>query len=185
MSSQPHQVRHVTPPKTSHVTLPATTTTTTTTTTDDMSEKTVEMDIAAPPRSSNYNMGQMGLGLGLFHHSSPISNRQQHQPHPNPDVPSYMAPTQSAKAKVRGPGPLKPRGTSVPHWNLSTRKSTGVGPGFDSSGSSGGTATQQFMRSPNPKVNGVRLQSGWIAVGSPEYVGADDWALPLGAQGWA
>ncbi|KAF7830722.1 protein IQ-DOMAIN 1-like [Senna tora] len=179
MSSQPHQVRNSGPPKTPYTTLPATTTTTTTT--DDMSEKTVEMDTVAPPRSSNLKMDQMGQ-FRLHDDSSPIANRQHQQQH-HANVPSYMAPTQSAKAKVRDQGP-KPRGSSVPQWNSSTRKSPVVGPGCDSSDSGGGFANYQFMRSPSPTINGIRLQSRRMSAGSPDYVGVDDWALPLGAHGW-
>lgn len=182
-SDQSHQLRHLGPPETSYLNLP-TTTTTSTPTTDDMSEKTVEMDIVAPPRSSNVIMGQMGRDL--FLDSSPIFDGLQDQTQsPNSNVPSYMAPTQSAKAKVRGQGPMKSRASSVPQWNSSTRKSSVIGPGSDSSSFGGGTSTYQFMRSPSPKINGVRLQSRRISGGSPDYVGSEDWALPLGAQGWA
>lgn len=177
MSSQPHNVRHMGPRETSYMTLA----TTTTTTTDDMSEKTVEMDIVAPPGSSNINMGLMNQE---FLDSSPNSNRK-HQRQLSGNVPSYMAPTQSAKAKVRGQGPIKPRGSPGPQWNSSTKRGSGIGSACDSSSSGGGTSSYKFPRSPSPKINGIRPQSRRIAGGSPDYVGVEDWALPLGAHGWA
>ena len=172
MSSQTYNVRNMGPRETSYMTLA----TTTTTTTDDMSEKTVEMDIAAPPGLTNNNMGLLSQD---FIDSSPISNRQHCR------VPSYMAPTQSAKAKVRSHGPGKPRVSSGPQWNSSTRRSSVTGSGCDSSSSGGGTTTYQYVRSPSPKINSFRPQSRRISGGSPDYVGVEDWALPLGAHGWA
>ncbi|KAK4277572.1 hypothetical protein QN277_015549 [Acacia crassicarpa] len=188
MSSQQHQARHLEPPENSyHMTHAATTTTpptttTTTTTADDVSEKTVQMDSIAPPSSSNTIMGQ-----GLLLESSPIPNRGPNdlQAQHHASVPSYMAPTQSAKAKVRGQGPVKPRVSPVPQWNSSTRKSYVIGPSYDSSSSGGGGAGYLFMRSPGPKISGARLQSRRIAGGSSEYVGTEDWTLPLGAGAWA
>lgn len=179
MSSQKHQAMPLGPPETSYRMTQAVTTTTTA---DDMSEKTVEMDIVAPPNSSNTIMGQ-----GLLLDSSPIPNRRPHdlQPLANPSVPSYMAPTQSAKAKVRGQGPVKPRGSSVPQWNSSTKKSSVIESGCDSPISGGGTASYLLMKSPGPKISGARLQSKRIAGGSTDYAGTEDWTLPLGAHAWA
>lgn len=174
MSSQPHHVRHVGPRE-------MTLTTTATTTTDDMSEeKTVEMDMVAPSDSTHSNMGLMGQD---FFDSSPISNRHHQRQH-SAGIPSYMAPTQSAKAKIRSQGPFKQRTSSGPDWNTSTRRSSVVGLGCDSSSSGGATVTYQFPKSPSPKINGVRLQSRRISSGSPDNVGIEDWALPLGAHGW-
>ncbi|KAF7816683.1 protein IQ-DOMAIN 1-like [Senna tora] len=154
---------------------------------DDMSEKTVEMDIVAPPGSTgNINMFNMGLMNQEFLDSSPISNRSKHQRHLSANVPSYMAPTQSAKAKVRGQGgPIKPRGSPGPQWNSSTKRSSGIGSACDSSSSGGGASNYKFPRSPSPKINGTRPLSRRIAGGSPDYVAIDDWSLPLGAHGWA
>ncbi|XP_028806630.1 protein IQ-DOMAIN 1 [Neltuma alba] len=176
MSSQQNQARHLGPPETSYYMTHATTTTATTA--DDMSEKTVEMDIGSTTIR----------GQGLLLDSSPIPNRRSNdiQPQPNTGVPSYMAPTQSAKAKLRlGPGPVKPRGSPVPAWNSSTRKSYVMGSGCDSSSSGGGTANYLFMRSPGPKIGGAPLQTRRIAGGSSEFVGSEDWTLPLGAHAWA
>ncbi|KAI4337975.1 hypothetical protein L6164_016334 [Bauhinia variegata] len=166
MSSQPYHDRQMGPRETSYMTLA----TTTTTATDDMSEKTVEMDIAAPSPSDKTNNDLPG--------SSPISGKHQRRP-------SYMAPTQSAKAKVRSQGPTKPRGPAGPQWNSSARKASITGSGCDSSSSGGGTVAYQFPRSPSPKLNGYRPMSRRIAGSSPDYVGVEDWAMPLGAHGWA
>ncbi|KAK7350983.1 hypothetical protein VNO77_10091 [Canavalia gladiata] len=180
MSSQSHHVRNLGSRETLYRTLAATATTTTAT--DDMSEeKTVEMDMAATLDSANAN-------LGLFTQdsleSSPISYRH-HQRHHSAGVPSYMAPTQSAKAKVRSQGQLKQRALSGPHWNSSTRRSSAIGLGCDSPGSGGATSAHMFPRSPGPKINGIRLQSRRISGDSPDNVGVEDWTLPLGAHGWA
>ena len=156
---------------------------TATSTTDDMSEeKTVEMDMGATLDSTHANMGFIN---GESFDTSPISNRY-HQRHHSAGVPSYMAPTQSAKAKVRSQGPFKQRGSPGPHWNSSTRRGSSVGLGCDSSSSGGPTAAHVFPRSPNPKINEIRLQSRRISGGSPDNVHIEDWALPLGAtNGWA
>ncbi|RDY05849.1 Protein IQ-DOMAIN 1, partial [Mucuna pruriens] len=154
----------------------------TTSTTDDMSEeKTVEMDMAATLDSTHANMGLVNLES---YDTSPISNRY-HQRHHSAGVPSYMAPTQSAKAKVRSQGPFKQRGSPGPHWNSSTRRSSVTGLGCDSSSPGGAPAAHVFPRSPSPKVNEIRLQSKRISSVSPDNVAIEDWALPLGANGWA
>ncbi|XP_015934346.1 protein IQ-DOMAIN 21 [Arachis duranensis] len=146
--------------------------------TDDMSqEKTVQMDMLGP---RDPIMAQDYLN------SSPISKLQHQRQHSGgATVPSYMAPTQSAKAKVRGQGQLKQRPSPGPNWNTSTRRTPAVGLGFDSSSSGGPTAAYQFPRCPSPKINGVRLQSRRISGGSPDHVGGEDFALLLGAHGWA
>ncbi|KDO54226.1 hypothetical protein CISIN_1g037367mg, partial [Citrus sinensis] len=96
MSAQPHHARNLGPNEASYVALPITTTTTTTTTTDDMlSEKTVEMDVITPPSSSNTKMGRFNRELSDSSSYIP----PQHKPSFSHNVPSYMAPTQSAKAK--------------------------------------------------------------------------------------
>ncbi|KAK7282561.1 hypothetical protein RIF29_11453 [Crotalaria pallida] len=176
MSSQPHHVRNMGAPREM-----TTITTTATTTTDDMSEeKTVEMDMVAPPDSAHSNIGLMGQD---FFDSSPLSDRNHHRQH-SAGVPSYMAPTQSAKAKVRNQGPFRQRAPNGPNWNCSTKRSSLTGLGCDSSSSGGATAAHQFLKSPSPQINGVRLQSRRISSGSPDNMGFEDWALPLGAHGW-
>ncbi|XVF10080.1 hypothetical protein REPUB_Repub07fG0152400 [Reevesia pubescens] len=161
MSSQPYHARQLGIQESSYMTLP--TTTTTTTTTDNMSEKTVEMDVVTPIDSGSY------------------PTQQQTQSGSN-NVPSYMAPTQSAKAKVRGQGPVKQqRGPYVPQWNPSTKKVSGC----DSSSSGGGTTIYQSPRSPGPKNNGARVPSRRLGVCSPDAGGGgEDWRLPIGSHGW-
>ncbi|TKY55977.1 IQ-DOMAIN 1 [Spatholobus suberectus] len=172
MSSQPYNVRNMGPRETSYMTLASTTSTTT----DNMSEKTVEMDMVTTPGPTNVrNISTMNQD---FVDLSPVSNRP-HQIPPSPNRPSYMAPTQSAKAKVRAQGPSKPRVSTGLHWNFSTKG----GSTCDSSSSGGGIAAYQFPRSPGPKINGIRSQSRRIVGSSPDYI--EDWAVPLGAHGWA
>ncbi|XP_050203303.1 protein IQ-DOMAIN 21 isoform X2 [Mercurialis annua] len=155
MSAQP-------PRQPSYVALTATTTTTT----DDMSEKTVEMDVATPPPALTKHQRQSSLN-----DSNSSSN--------NVVVPSYMAPTQSAKAKARnnsnteGSAMKQQRGSYVPQWNSSTRKQ---GSGCDSS-SSGGVFLAPRSPSPSPNNNnGMRLQSRRIAGYSPDSNGGEDWS---------
>lgn len=167
MSSQPYQARHAGHQEASYMTLP---TTTTTTTTDEMSEKMVEMDMIAH------------LGLNRDSIDSGPYPTMQRQPSSN-NVPSYMAPTQSAKAKVRGQGPaVKQHGPYVPQWNPSTRRGSVAESGFDSSSSGGGTITYQAPRSPSPKSNGTRPQARRSTGYSPTSNGVDDW--PLGGHAW-
>lgn len=150
------------------------------TTTDDISEKTVEMEMITPLGSDNANMG-------LFT-NDPIDNglyptRQQRQASPN-NVPSYMAPTKSAKAKVRSQGPVKQQSPYTPQWNTSTKRGSVTGSGCDSSSSGGGVATYQALRSPSPKGIGVRGQSRRIGGFSPDFNGCEDWTPPFGGHGW-
>ena len=140
------------------------------------------MDMAATTLDSAH--ANMGLLNQDSFESSPISNRY-HQRHHSAGVPSYMAPTQSAKAKVRSQGPFKQKGSPGPHWNSSTRRSSVTGLVCDSSSSGGPIAAHVFPRSPNPKVTEIRLQSRRISGGSPDHVAIEDWALPLGPNGWA
>ncbi|XP_027367443.1 protein IQ-DOMAIN 1-like [Abrus precatorius] len=181
MSSQSQHVKHLGPRETLYRTLAATTTTATTATDDMSEEKTVEMDMATTLDSTHVNMG---LGNHDSLESSPISYRL-HQRHHSAGVPSYMAPTQSAKAKARSQAQFKQRASSGPNWNSSTRRSYALGLGCDSPSSGVATAVHMFPRSPGPKINGIRLQSRRISGGSPDNVGVEDWALPLGAHGWA
>ncbi|CAL0327487.1 unnamed protein product [Lupinus luteus] len=159
-----HHVRHLWGP------LETTLTASATTTTDDISEeKTVEMDV-----------GLIGQG---YLDSSPISERCSQGQH-SVGVPSYMAPTQSAKAKVRNQSPFRQRALSGPKWKSPSRRNSLNGLGCDSSSSCGATAAHQFSKSPSPQINGVQLQSRRISSGSPDNIGIEDWALPLGAHGW-
>ncbi|XP_020540517.1 protein IQ-DOMAIN 1 isoform X2 [Jatropha curcas] len=176
MSSQPYHARHLGPNEMSYMTL------TTTTTTDDMSEKTVEMDVVTPPGGNNSTT------------TNPYSTKHQRQSSLNSYIPSYMAPTQSAKAKVRSYQATvklqqQQHGLFVPQWNSSTKKgSVGGGSGCDSSSSGGGGASYMAPRSPNPKNNGgLRLQSRRIGGFSPDSNNgaSEDWRLsPLDAHGW-
>ncbi|PPR84550.1 hypothetical protein GOBAR_AA36159 [Gossypium barbadense] len=165
MSSQPYHARQLGHQEGSYMTLP--TTTATTTVTDNMSEKTVEMDVVTAMDSGSYSTLQQA--------QSGSSN-----------VPSYMAPTQSAKAKVRSQGPMIMKQQRVPHapqWNPSTKKS----PGCDSSSSGGGTTVYQAPRSPGQKSNGARIPSRRLGGCSPDTAGGhggEDWRLPIGSHGW-
>ncbi|KAJ6359415.1 hypothetical protein OIU76_001031 [Salix suchowensis] len=165
MAAQPYNGRQSGPNEGSYVTV---NTATTTTTTEDMSEKTVEMDMVIPD-------------------TDPYPNRR-HWQSSSSRVPSYMASTRSAKAKVRRQGLIKQRAPPTPQWNPSTKKdSTIAGPGCDSSSSGGGTTTCQAPRSPSPKYIGTRLHSRRHAGGySPDHFnGGDDWRLPpLDGHGW-
>ncbi|KAK2992744.1 hypothetical protein RJ640_023257 [Escallonia rubra] len=160
MASQPYHVRNIGPQESSHVTF---------TTTDDMSEKTVEMDLGTQLDSENFNAGR--------HSSDPVESGQylaRSQRQPSMDgVPSYMAPTQSAKAKVRGQGSGKQRSPLTTQWNPSTKRGMVIGLGCDSSSSGGGTATYQAPRSPSPKANGSRGQAKCYTGYSPDSSGGD------------
>ncbi|KAL3570549.1 hypothetical protein D5086_027798 [Populus alba] len=144
MSAQPYNVRQSGPNEGSYVTL-NTTTATATATTDDMSEKTVEMDMVTPTGTSNSNMGMLDPNLSSNRHQRQLSSS---------NVPSYMAPTQSAKAKVRSQGSTKQQyAPGTPLRSPFTKKGSSIngGSGCDSSSSGGGT-TYQAPRSPSPKT---------------------------------
>lgn len=179
MSTQPYNVRQSGPNEGSYVTL-NTTTATATATTDDMSEKTVEMDMVTPTGTSNSNMGMLDPNLSSNRHQRQLSSS---------NVPSYMAPTQSAKAKVRSQGSTKQQyAPGTPLRSPFTKKGSSIngGSGCDSSSSGGGT-TYQAPRSPSPKQNGMRLHSKRHAGGySPDFNGGgDDWRVPpLDGHGW-
>lgn len=136
-----------------------------TATSDDMSEKTVEMDVVTPTNSSPYQPNK---------HRQPGS----------PTLPSYMAPTHSAKAKVRAQGSPKQsqsRGPFLPQWNPSTKK----GSGSESWSSGGGTVpAYQISKSPSPKNSVGRVAGRRVAGLSPESSGGEDWRFPVGGQGW-
>ncbi|XP_022763775.1 protein IQ-DOMAIN 1-like isoform X2 [Durio zibethinus] len=156
MSSQPYHAHQLGLQEGSYSTLP-------TTTIDCISERTVEMDVMTPLDSG------------------PYLKQQQPQLGSN-NVPSYMAPTQSAKAKVRSQGQVKQqRGPYVPQWNPSTKKVSGC----DSSSSGGGTTIYQAPRSPGPKNNGASVTSRRLGGCSPDAGGGEeDWRLPIGSHGW-
>ncbi|CAH8358791.1 unnamed protein product [Eruca vesicaria subsp. sativa] len=123
-----------------------------TTTPDDVSEKTVEMDVATPT-----SLKDRIIGLTDREYIDFGSYRQVHKQRKSPShIPSYMTPTASAKAKVRDQDTtVKLQGTSFgPHWNSSTKNGSINGSGCDSS-SSGGVATTGYpgSRSPNPKMD--------------------------------
>ncbi|XP_041009802.1 protein IQ-DOMAIN 1 isoform X2 [Juglans microcarpa x Juglans regia] len=165
MSSQPYRARHSGHHGASFMPLA---TTTTTTGTDDMSEKTVEMDSFT---HSKRDLNEPG----------PYLSKQQEVSSNN--VPSYMAPTKSAKAKVRSQGTVKPTGPHLPSWNQSTRRGLVAESGCDSSSSGGGgITTYQVLRSPSPKNNGTRLHTRRSTGCSPNSNGGDDW--PLGGHVW-
>ncbi|KAK4431324.1 protein IQ-DOMAIN 1 [Sesamum alatum] len=153
MAAQPYHPRHVVAREN-------------TTTTDDMSEKTVEMDLVMPLGSENVNMGQLS---GDYIESSPYTSRQPRRSGLD-DVPSYMAPTQSAKAKVRIQGPVMQRSPPGAQWNSSTKRGGVIGLGYESSSSGGGTTTYLAQRSPNPKENN-RGPGKWMR--SPESSSED------------
>ncbi|KAL3846180.1 hypothetical protein ACJIZ3_003583 [Penstemon smallii] len=159
MAAQPYHTRHAM----AHETV-----------VDDMSEKTVEMDLVMPLGSEKFNMGGFS--------GDPIESSPYNSRHPRrlglDDMPSYMAPTKSAKAKVRSQGPIKPRSPPPAQWNSSTKRGNVTGLAYESSSSGGGT-TYQAPRSPNLKDN--RGPSKWI--GSPES-SSEERALGLGAHSW-
>ncbi|XP_024984382.1 protein IQ-DOMAIN 1 [Cynara cardunculus var. scolymus] len=168
MASQPYQAHPVGPNEGSYLTLA---------TNDDVSVKTVEMDLVTPLSSEYITTGGLsGETLDSAQHSQ--SQRQSG----SDQVPSYMAPTQSAKAKVRAQNLGKHKGQPVKKGGL------GNGLAFDTS-SSGGNVTYQVPRSPSPNPkgygiggNGVRSQQKWSTGYSPDSSGGDDGSM--GRYGW-
>lgn len=164
MASQPHHFQQqpsVHEPSSSYMT-------------DDMSEKTVEMDVIFPPG--------MGLDMNLYGAptDSPTRHPKQAGSGSDHNLPSYMAPTKSARAKARGQGPTKPRPTpQLPQWNSSTKRAPFLASACDSSSSGGGTATTTYPtpRSPSPKANGARAHPRRLLRGS------EDWMLQMGEGG--
>ncbi|XP_044473308.1 protein IQ-DOMAIN 21-like isoform X2 [Mangifera indica] len=185
MYVQSYNGHHVPQHEASYMTL------TTTSTTDDMlSEKTLEIhssSVATTAMPMQHNRDLLD--------SNSYSTRQLHQKQPG-----YMAPTQSAKAKVRSqnhsPGTNKQRRSpSSPQWNTSTKKCASVfGSGYDSSCiSGGGTASFQASRSPRQGYfNGIRIQARQVSDACSDLSGgAEIWGrLPLssgsggGGHGW-
>ncbi|CAN1170638.1 Protein IQ-DOMAIN 21 [Linum perenne] len=152
----------------------ATLTTTTTTTTDDLSEKTVELDVVTPTKYSGHGPENVSIG---------VMDTGRRQPATPNNVPSYMAPTHSAKAKVRtNLGPVKQTSPYTPQWNPSTKRGQILGSSSvcDSSSSGGGTSIYHVPKSPNPKATGMQSFSRRLPADySPDSRGgADEWRLP-------
>ncbi|CAH1440742.1 unnamed protein product [Lactuca virosa] len=125
MASQPYQGHPIGPHDGSYLTQP---------TSDNISVKTVEMDLVTPVSSEYITTGRLsGETVDSAQHSQ--SRRQSG----SDMVPSYMAPTQSAKAKVpRSPSPnLKGYGNGANGVRAQSKWSTGYSP--DSSGGDDGS----------------------------------------------
>ncbi|KAL5726910.1 hypothetical protein ACHQM5_000154 [Ranunculus cassubicifolius] len=162
MSSQPWQVRELEARQNSYASFMHA---------DNMSEKTVEMDRVTPSVADPINLTRFGR---TSVDSVPQKTRQQRQLSQE-SVPSYMAPTQSAKAKVRTQGSAKQRAAPAFQWNTSSKK----GSGGDSSSSGAGTVTFQTGRSPSPKGNGLGTQAMRLTGYSPDSSGGDGWISPF------
>lgn len=90
-------------------------------------------------------------------------------------LPSYMAPTQSAKAKARNLSAVKPQS---PFLSPSTRRSWAP----DSSSSTVNQA--QYGPIIKSKVRNTQLHGSGITDQDPDYYDGEEWAFPLGAHGW-
>ncbi|XP_008783186.2 protein IQ-DOMAIN 1 isoform X1 [Phoenix dactylifera] len=146
MATQQWQARRDAPP------VPPESSYVTATNTVDLSEKTVEMDLGRSP-------------------SNPVHDRRDE----TTAVPSYMAATQSARAKVRSHVPAARRHAA--QWNPSTGRA-GSGLSRESS-SSGGPG-----RSPSRGGGGLRVQTRRHTGYSPDSsYGEDDWTPPVGGDG--
>ncbi|KAL2542258.1 IQ-domain 21 [Abeliophyllum distichum] len=170
MAAQPHHPRHMVAQESSYVTG---------TITDNMSEKTVEKDSVTQLGFENVNMG-MGRHRAGPIEQGPYTTRQPRRTGLD-DIPSYMAPTKSAKAKVKNHGPVKQHSPPGAQWNSSTKKGIINGLSHESS-SSGAPTTNQASRIPSPKHNG-RGPEKWIAGRSPES-SSEDRVMPMGIHGW-
>lgn len=140
---------------------------TTFTSTDNTSEKTVEMDMVSPPNREEF------ANIPRLRHSHKDPNYDLES-----NVPSYMAPTKSAKAKVRSSNQQQRSSPSVQMspWNPSTKRG----------GSSlvSGSADSLFTRSPNHGGGGFVQQPRKVAGLSPDSSTSADQASPLGEYGW-
>lgn len=172
MASQPYHNRNLGPHDSSYMAL-----------IDNLSEKTVEMDLVRPVGSENVTHNRLSMEDTVESVQYPTRSHRQSG---SDGLPSYMAPTKSAKAKVRTQGSAmtaKPRGPPVNQWNPSTKRGPVVGLGYgDSSSSGGGTTAYQGLKSPSPKGNGFHGQAKWMGGYSPDSSGGDDRAM--GGHGW-
>ncbi|CAN0922578.1 Protein IQ-DOMAIN 21 [Linum grandiflorum] len=181
-----HNGRRFGPTDRSYVTLTATTTTTT----DEMSEKTVELDVVTPTKFSSNGTENVSIGVMDTGRSGVYSARPRRQPSTPNNVPSYMAPTHSAKAKVRtNLGPVKQTSSPyTPQWNSSTKRGQILGSSSvcDSSSSGGGTSIYHVPKSPNPKATAMHSFSRRLPADySPDSRGgADEWRLPTDGHRW-
>ncbi|XP_074291684.1 protein IQ-DOMAIN 21 [Silene latifolia] len=159
MAAQPHLATKSGPNATTYVTAA--------TSNDVVSERTVEMDMIEPP---------------LRDSASTYRSRREPRQSSFDGVPSYMAPTKSAKAKVRTQGPSKPRSSSPSPWNHSspTTKRSPLGPCGGESTSSGGSAHYQFLNTPSPKSSSGPTQARKSAGYSPDSIGNSDRTFSYG-----
>ncbi|KAK6936679.1 IQ motif, EF-hand binding site [Dillenia turbinata] len=170
MASQPYHAHKMGPNEVSYTILNGT---------DNMPEKTVEMDMVTPPSTENINLGHTSRqSVDSISYPS-----RQGQLMGSDNVPSYMATTQSAKAKVRSQGAVKQRAPSGPQWNLSTQTGSIIGSGCDSSSSGGATVTHLAPRSPCPKTKGMQVAAQWSGHGL-DSPGSDERMLHIGGYGW-
>lgn len=124
----------------------------------DLSERTVEMDIVEPTH----------MHPNVLHRL----RKEPKQPSQT-NVPSYMAPTQSAKAKAQTQGAHKQSVPSFSPWNnpSSTGKRSPLGPnGGDTSSSASETTTHQYPSS-NSGWNRAQKNVGGY---SPDSIGSPD-----------
>ncbi|CAL9771266.1 unnamed protein product [Musa acuminata subsp. burmannicoides] len=154
MAAQQWEARHGAPPPqpmSSYVTATAM---------DGLSEKTVEMD---PGRRSPINP---------MHYSYHLRD----DPGRQPAVPSYMAATQSAMAKVRAQAP------PVTKWNSTSRRGK-TGNMVDSSSSGGGTSATINPVGRSPSHMGVGLAGRHTGYSPDSSCGGDDCTPPFGGRG--
>ncbi|XP_057525754.1 protein IQ-DOMAIN 21 [Amaranthus tricolor] len=138
----------------------------TATSTGDVSERTVEMDMVDPPHLRDPTK---------FIHRSSKDTRQSSFD----GVPSYMAPTQSAKAKARAQSSSKQRAQSLSPWNhpSPSAKRSPIGPTFgDSSSSGGGSVHYPYAHTPSPNSK-ARKAAGY----SPDSTCSSD---RVASNGW-
>ncbi|XP_019194953.1 PREDICTED: protein IQ-DOMAIN 1-like [Ipomoea nil] len=162
MASQPYNrskhTAEAAPPGSSRVTI---------STVDDVSEKTVEMDFASSIPPENINSGRHSVNQS---EASPFTSRgHRRQSQTSFDgVPSYMAPTKSAKAKVRSHGGMKNLSSPSAQSNTSSKKGTSPGLNWES--------VYQAHRSPSPNPKGLMNRGGQAQCTdtySPESSGDD------------
>lgn len=161
MASRPCHVRRSASQGISYMAIPAEATATT----DDVSEKTTEIDNPTPEITSPYAPGR---------------HQRQRSVSNGGALPSYMTPTQSAKAKVRSQGATakQQRIPTGPRWNTSTKRGSSISsPGYDSSSSGTiSSAIHQTPRSPKAKVNGPHRRAASLREPVPIYM--DEPSLP-------